>query len=70
MISAASKKKLVRRNTPYINLFGHEAPYLISAMRDLMVVLFEHIEITSIMDLDLKIKYTKKILIGPELNKY
>ena len=37
---------------------------------DLTVGVFEHLEITSIMDLYLRIKYTEHILRGPELKKY
>ena len=39
-------------------------------MRDLTVEVFEHLEITSEMDVDKRIKYIKYIPRGPSLNKY
>ena len=51
-------------------MFNREGPVMIITMRDITVRLFEHLDITSIMDLYLSIKYTKFILRGPALNKY
>ena len=42
---------------PYIDMFDHEGPVGISVMRGLIVGVFEHLEITSAMDIDLSIKY-------------
>ena len=39
-------------------------------MCDLMVGLFEHLDITYALVVYLSIKYTQKILTGPELKKY
>ena len=43
---------------------------MISAMRDLTVGVFEHLETTPEMDVDKIIKYTERILIVTVLNKY
>ena len=51
-------------------MFDHEVPAVISAMRDITVGVFENIEITSVMDVYARIKYMKRILRGPALNKY
>ena len=42
---------------------------MISMMRDLTVGLFEHLDIMFVIDVDLRIKYTERILIGPALKK-
>ena len=55
---------------PYINMFDHEASSIISTIRNLTVGVFEHIEITSIMDVDRSIKYTYSIMGVPALNIY
>ena len=47
---AASKKNLVKTKFPYIYTFDHKEPVVISAMRDLTVGVFEHLEIASTMD--------------------
>ena len=39
-------------------MFDHEGPAVISAMRNLKVVVFKHLGITSKMDVDKRIKYT------------
>ena len=54
---------------PYINMFNHEVPAMISAMQNLRVGVFEHIEITSAMDIYLRIKYMERILRARVLNK-
>ena len=43
---------------------------MISAMCDLMVGVFEHLDITSIMNVDVMIKYTEHIMRGPTLKKH
>ena len=48
----ASNQNLVKRVFPWIGIFGHEGPAVIKAMCDLMVSVFEHIDITYKMDLD------------------
>ena len=42
---------------------------MINVMRNLMVGLFGHLDINSKLDLDIGIKYTKRILRVPALNK-
>ena len=51
-------------------MFGHEGTAVINAMRDIIIVVFERIEIASNMDLDIRIKYTERIMRGPVLNKF
>ena len=48
-------------------MFDHEVPVVISAMRDLTVGVFEHLEITSTMDVGKRLAYTQRILIGAAL---
>ena len=55
---------------PNIDTFDHYEPAVISAMRDMGVGVFEHIEIASNMDVDKSIKYTERILILVALKKY
>ena len=69
-ILMASNQNLVKRRFPFINMFNHKGPYVISAMRYLTVGVFEHIDITSILDIDIKIKYTEGILRGPEPKEF
>ena len=65
-----SKQTLDKIKSPFIYTFNHEGPAVINVMRDLMVVLFEHLDITSRLDLDLRIKYIKRILRGSYINKF
>ena len=48
-------------------MFDHEGPIVISAMRDLIAVVFEHLNITSPMDVDKRLAYTQRILRGAAL---
>ena len=43
---------------------------MISVMHNLTVGLFENLEITSVMNVDVRVKYTELILRVPALNKY
>ena len=43
---------------------------MIIVTRNLMVGAYEHIEITSLMDVDARIKYMERILRVPELKKH
>ena len=43
---------------------------MIIVMRNLMAGVFEHIDIVSVIDVDLRIKYTERVLRGPALQKY
>ena len=51
-------------------MFYHEGPAVIRTMRDLMVGVLEHLEIMSLMDLDVRIKYMERLLRVPVLKKY
>ena len=63
-------QNLIKRKLSYIDMFDHEGPAVICAIRDLTVGVFKHIEIISYLDIDKRIKYTKHILSGTELKKY
>ena len=67
---AAYKQNLGKRKFPYIDMFNHEGPKVISAMRDLTAGVFEHLEITSPMDVDKSLAYTQRIIRGAALKKY
>ena len=49
---AECKQNLVNSKFPYIDTFDHELPTVVSAICDLTVGVFDHIEITSPMDVD------------------
>ena len=49
---------------PHINMFDYEVTTVVSTMRDLTVGVFEHLDIKSNLDIDKRIKYTERILIG------
>ena len=51
-------------------MFDNEVPAIINMMHDLTVGVLGHQDITSKLDLDLRIKYTERILIRPELKKF
>ena len=63
-------RKIVKNRFPYIDTFNHEGPSVISVMRNLTIRVFEHIEITYVMDVDVSIKHTERILRGTSLKKY
>ena len=65
-----SKQNLVKRKFPYINTLYHEVPTVISTMRNINVGVFEHLSITSPMDVDKRLAYTQHILRGAALKKY
>ena len=67
---AASKQNPVKRKLPYIDTFNHEGPAVISAMHDLIIGVFEHLEITSPMNMDKRLSYKKRILRGATLKKH
>ena len=66
----ASKQNLVKRNFPYIDSFDHEGPAVVSVVRGLTSVVFEHREITSPMNVYQSIAYMQRILRGVALKKY
>ena len=51
-------------------MFDHEGPTLVGVMCDRNVVVFEHLEITSPMDVDKRIAYMQCVLKGSALQKY
>ena len=55
---------------PYIYTFDHEVLVVISAMRDLTVGDFDHLEITSPMHVEKILYYMQRILIGAALKMY
>ena len=65
-----SKQNLVKRNFPYIDTFNHKGPVVISVMRNITVGVFEHLKITSPMNVDKRLSYTQIILRGAALKKY
>ena len=48
-------------------MFDNEVTDMINAIRNITVGLFEHMEIMSKIDLDIRINYTEIILIGSAL---
>ena len=48
-------------------MFDHEGPAVASVMRDLTSGVFEHLEITSPMDVDQIIAYKQRLLRGAAL---
>ena len=67
---AASKQNLITSKFPYIDMFDHEGPAVISKIRDLTAGVFEHLYITSPMDVGKGTAYTQLILRGAALKKY
>ena len=59
---AASNQNLVKRKFPYIEMFDHEVPAVVSAIRYLTSEVFEHLDITSPMEVYQRIAYTQRIL--------
>ena len=51
-------------------MFNFEIPVIVNMMRNIMVVVFEHMEITANIDLDLIIKFTERVLKVQVMNKY
>ena len=43
-------------------MFNHDRPAVINAMRDIMIRVFEHLDTMSSLELDMRIKYTKRIM--------
>ena len=67
---ATSKQNLVKRKFPYIYIFYYDEPVVISTMRDITARVFDHLEITSHMDVDKRLAYTQRIIRGFTLTKY
>ena len=55
---------------PYINTFYNEGPTVVNLMRDLTSGVFEHLGITLTMDVDQRVAYMQRILIGAVIKKY
>ena len=67
---AESKQNLVKMKFPYIDTFDHERSIVVSAMRNLTVGVFEHLEITSSIDEDQRVAFMQRILRLSALRKY
>ena len=63
----AYNKNIVKRKFPLINIFYCEVIDMINAVRDLTVGVFEHLYITSSLDLYIRIKYTELIMSNADL---
>ena len=61
---ALSKQNLVNSKFPYIDMFDHEGPAVVSTMLELKSGVFEHLGITSPMELDQSIAYMQCITRG------
>ena len=60
----------MKRQFSYINIFDHEGPVVISLMFNITGGVFEHLEITSPMDVEKMLSFTQRILKGAALKKY
>ena len=66
----AKNQNLVKRRFRWIKKFDYEGPIFFKVMRDLALVVFEHLDITSKLYLYIRIKYKERILTGPIMKKY
>ena len=62
-----SKQSIVKRKLHYINLFDHERPAVVRKMCDLTSRVFEHLDITSTIDVYHSIAYIQRLLKGAAL---
>ena len=53
-----------------ITNFYHEVPNVFNVMHDLMLCIFEHLGITSSLDVDDRVKYIERILKGESQKKF
>ena len=65
-----NKKNIVKSKFTCINTFDHEVPAVVSAMWDITVGVFEHLDITPKLDIDKRVKYTERILTSPAIKKH
>ena len=56
-ILTVSNKKLINRNFAYIDTFDREGPAVVNTMHELTRRVFEHLDITSHMDVDQRVSY-------------
>ena len=66
-ILAASKQNIVNRKFLYIDMSNHDVHASVNAVHDLTSGVFDHLEITSPMDMDQRVSYTQHILRGAVL---
>ena len=66
----ASKQKLVKRQFPYIDTPDHEGLIVINAMRNLTVIVFDHLETILPTDVDKRLAYMQSILRVSAIKKY
>ena len=50
--------------------FDHEGPAVVNEMRDLNIGVFEHLDITSTMDVYQRVAYTQRIIRAYALKNY
>ena len=65
-----SNQNLVKSKFPYINAFDREGPAVFNTMRDLTSGVFEHLDITSPIDVYQRVAYRQIILRGAALKNY
>ena len=66
----ATKQNLVKRKFPYIDTFSHQVPAVVHTMRDLTSGVFEHLWITSPLDVDQRVNYMQRHIRVEALKKY
>ena len=54
----------------YIDMFDHEGPALVIIMHDLTSGMFDHLDITSTMEVDQRVSYMQRILRMDAPKKY
>ena len=53
-----------------MDTFNREGPAVVIVMRDITIVFFDHLEITSPMDVDQRVSCTQRIIRGAALLNY
>ena len=66
----ATKQNLIKSNLPYINKIDHLGPAVLHAMQDLTSGVFEHLQITSRLDVDKRANYMQCLIRGSTIKKY
>ena len=62
-----SKQNLVKRKSPYIDMFDHEGPAVVKTMHELNILVLDHLDINFTMDMDQRVAYMQRIIRGYEL---
>ena len=58
---AATNKKFNRITSPVIKYFDHQGPKVVRVLRNIMVSVFEHLDITTWRDIDQRWMYVDKV---------